>query len=186
MFDLVADVARYAEFLPWVVATRVRSDSETEMVADMLVGFKALREKFTSRVIKHRPEPDRGRSMSMGRCAISTTSGTSAPLPDGGCEIDFCVDFTFRNAMFEMLAGQYFDRAFRKMVGRVRGARRRALRQQQLERAQRRLKAHAGAVLILELPRFGIGRVVCRAPRGRTPPCRPASARCRRRARRCR
>jgi coenzyme Q-binding protein COQ10 len=44
MFDLVADVARYGEFLPWVVATRVRSNSETEMVADMLVGFKALRE----------------------------------------------------------------------------------------------------------------------------------------------
>ncbi len=55
MFDLVADVGRYAEFLPWVVGTRVRSDSETEMVADLLVGFKALREKFTSRVIKDRP-----------------------------------------------------------------------------------------------------------------------------------
>ena len=55
MFDLVADVARYPEFLPWVVATRVKSDSDTEMVADMLVGFKALREKFTSRVIKDRP-----------------------------------------------------------------------------------------------------------------------------------
>ena len=37
-------------------------------------------------------------------------------LPDGGCEIDFCVEFSFRNAMFEALAGQYFDRAFRKMV----------------------------------------------------------------------
>ena len=48
MFDLVADVARYPEFLPWVVATRVKSNSETEMVADMLVGFKALREKTRS------------------------------------------------------------------------------------------------------------------------------------------
>ena len=56
MFDLVADVKRYAEFLPWVVATRVRSDGETEMVADMVVGFNALREKFTSRVTKLRPE----------------------------------------------------------------------------------------------------------------------------------
>ncbi|MDE2303410.1 MAG: type II toxin-antitoxin system RatA family toxin, partial [Sphingomonadales bacterium] len=44
MFDLVADVGRYAEFLPWVVATRVKSDNGTEMVADMLVGFKMLRE----------------------------------------------------------------------------------------------------------------------------------------------
>src|ERR1700710_1474377 len=55
MFDLVADVSRYPEFLPWVVATRVKSDSETEMVADMLVGFKMIKEKFTSRIEKQRP-----------------------------------------------------------------------------------------------------------------------------------
>jgi len=115
MFDLVADVARYPEFLPWVVATRVRSDDGTEMLADMLVGFKALREKFTSRVIKHRPD----------RLEVIYIDGPMRdldnlwhfrPLPEGGCEIDFSVEFTFRNKMFEMLAGQYFDRAFRKMV----------------------------------------------------------------------
>lgn len=115
MFDLVADVARYQEFLPWVIATRVKSDSETEMVADMLVGFKALREKFTSRVIKDRPN----------RLEVIYVDGPMRdldnvwhfrPLPDGGCELDFCVDFSFKNMMFEMLAGQYFDRAFRKMV----------------------------------------------------------------------
>ena len=55
MFDLVADVGRYAEFLPWVTAIRVRSNSETQMVADMIVGFKGLRETFTSKVEKHRP-----------------------------------------------------------------------------------------------------------------------------------
>ena len=55
MFDLVADVGRYQEFLPWVAAMRVRSDSETEMVADLVVGFKALKETFTSRVHKRRP-----------------------------------------------------------------------------------------------------------------------------------
>ncbi len=115
MFDLVADVARYGEFLPWVVATRVRADSETEMVADMLVGFKALREKFTSRVIKSRPH----------RIEVIYVDGPMRDLDNvwefravegGGCEIDFQVEFTFRNAMFEKLAGQYFDRAFRKMV----------------------------------------------------------------------
>ena len=115
MFDLVADVARYPEFLPWVVATRVKSDSDTEMVADMLVGFKALREKFTSRVIKHRPD----------RLEVIYIDGPMRdldnlwhfrPLPEGGCEIDFCVEFSFKNKMFELLAGQYFDRAFRKMV----------------------------------------------------------------------
>jgi coenzyme Q-binding protein COQ10 len=115
MYDLVADVSRYAEFLPWVVATRVKSDSETEMVADMLVGFNALREKFTSRVLKERPQ----------RIKVIYIDGPMRdldniwqfrPAEGGGCEVEFCVDFTFRNAMFEMLAGQYFDSAFRKMV----------------------------------------------------------------------
>ncbi len=115
MFDLVADVARYPEFLPWVVATRVRSDDGSEMIADMLVGFKALREKFTSKVLKHRPD----------RLEVIYVDGPMRdldniwhfrPSPDGGCELDFCVDFTFKNKMFEMLAGSYFDRAFHKMV----------------------------------------------------------------------
>ena len=55
MFDLVADVKRYQEFLPWVAATRVRSDTETLMVADLVVGFKSLKETFASRVTKERP-----------------------------------------------------------------------------------------------------------------------------------
>jgi coenzyme Q-binding protein COQ10 len=115
MFDLVADVARYDEFLPWVVATRVRSDSETEMVADMLVGFKAIREKFTSRVDKSRPERIEVHYLD-GPLRDLDNSWTFRPTQDGGCEIDFAVEFTFRNAVFEAIAGQYFDRAFRKMV----------------------------------------------------------------------
>ena len=115
MFDLVADVAKYPEFLPWVVATRIRSDSESEMTADMLVGFKAIREKFTSRVIKKRPDHIEVFYVD-GPLKDLDNNWRFTCLPDGGCEIDFCVDFTFRNAMFERLAGQYFDRAFRKMV----------------------------------------------------------------------
>ena len=115
MFDLVADVARYPEFLPWVVATRIRSDSESEMTADMLVGFKAIREKFTSRVIKNRPDHIEVFYVD-GPLKDLDNNWRFTCLPDGGCEIDFCVDFSFRNAMFERLAGQYFDRAFRKMV----------------------------------------------------------------------
>jgi coenzyme Q-binding protein COQ10 len=119
MFDLVADVKRYPEFLPWVVATRIQSDSEEEMIADMMVGFSALREKFTSRVRKERPVD------SPGRIAVEYLDGPLkrlsntwdfTPHEDGGCVIDFKVDFTFRNAIFEALAGQYLDRAFRKMV----------------------------------------------------------------------
>ncbi|MXP25165.1 type II toxin-antitoxin system RatA family toxin [Altererythrobacter indicus] len=114
MFDLVADVDNYPEFLPWVVATRIRSDDGREMVADMLVGFKALREKFTSRVHKERPHQLR----------VQYVDGPLRDLDnlwvfrdiEGGCEIDFKVDFAFKSRMFEALAGQYFDRAFRKMV----------------------------------------------------------------------
>ena len=115
MFDLVADVGRYGEFLPWVVATRVRSDSEDEMTADMLVGFKAIREKFTSRVTKDRPNRIDVHYLD-GPLRDLDNSWVFRPTEDGGCEIDFCVQFTFRNSVFEALAGQYFDRAFRKMV----------------------------------------------------------------------
>jgi len=55
LFELVADVARYDEFLPWVVAVRIRSSSETETVADLIVGFSAFKERFTSKVVKKRP-----------------------------------------------------------------------------------------------------------------------------------
>lgn len=115
MYDLVADVRRYAEFLPWVVATRIKSEEETVMIADMLVGFSALREKFTSRVLK-----DRNRSIKVeyleGPLKNLANDWTFTPSEGGGCRIDFSVDFAFRNAIFEKLAGQYLDSAFRKMV----------------------------------------------------------------------
>ena len=115
MFDLVADVGRYAEFLPWVAAVRVRSNSSTEMVADLIVGFKALRERFTSRVHKERP----------GHIHVDYLEGPLKHLsndwkfrPDGkgGTLVDFCVDFAFKNRVFEALAGQMFDMALRKMI----------------------------------------------------------------------
>jgi coenzyme Q-binding protein COQ10 len=115
MFDLVADVAHYAEFLPWVVATRVKSDSETEMVADMLVGFKMLREKFTSRVIKKRPGELHVHYID-GPMRDLENSWQFLPIGADACEIRFDVNFSFRNALFEKLAGQYVDRAFGKMV----------------------------------------------------------------------
>ncbi|APR53416.1 type II toxin-antitoxin system RatA family toxin [Sphingomonas koreensis] len=115
MFDLVADVARYGEFLPWVSAVRVRSDSETEMVADLIVGFKGLRETFSSRVTKQRP----------GHIRVDYLEGPLKHLHndwkfrsdgEGGVLIDFEVDFTFKSRVFEMLAGQVFDRALRMMI----------------------------------------------------------------------
>lgn len=115
MYDLVADVARYGEFLPWVIATRVQTDSDTEMVADMVVGFKQLREKFTSRVRKQAKQ----------RIEVEYLDGPLKNLENiwqfssdgqGGCHVDFYVAFNFKNRLFESIAGQYFDRAFRKMV----------------------------------------------------------------------
>lgn len=115
IFDLVADVGRYQEFLPWVVATRVKSDNETEMIADMLVGFKALREKFTSRVEKRRPEEIRVHYVD-GPMRDLDNVWLFHPVDDNSCDVEFDVHFSFRNALFEKLAGQYFDKAFRKMV----------------------------------------------------------------------
>lgn len=114
LFDLVADVARYEEFLPWVTAVRIRSSSETEMVADLIVGFGAFRERFTSKVAKQRPQ------------AI-TVDYVEGPLKflhnewrfepvEGGTNLHFAVDFAFRNRIFEAVAGQVFDRALRKMT----------------------------------------------------------------------
>ena len=115
MFDLVADVERYPEFIPWITAVRLRSDSATEMVADLIVGFKGLRETFTSKVEKLHP-------------ATIHVDYLDGPLkylrndwafrPDGsGCHVDFSVDFEFKSRMFEMLAGQMFGAALRKMIG---------------------------------------------------------------------
>lgn len=115
MFDLVADVARYGEFLPWVVATRVKSDDGHEMLADMLVGFKMLREKFTSRVVKDRPNTITVQYVD-GPMRDLDNRWEFRALGPHACEIEFNVQFTFRNALFENLAGQYFDKAFRKMV----------------------------------------------------------------------
>jgi len=116
LFDLVADVARYDEFLPWVVAVRVRSSSEAETVADLVVGFNAFKERFTSRVVKQRPE----------QICVDYVEGPLKhlhnewrfePADDGGTNVHFLVDFAFRSRLFESLAGAMFDRALRRMTG---------------------------------------------------------------------
>jgi coenzyme Q-binding protein COQ10 len=116
LFDLVADVQRYDEFLPWVVAVRVRSSSPSETIADLVVGFSAFKERFTSRV---RKEPPR-------RICVDYVEGPLKylhnewlfdPAPAGGTNAHFSVDFAFKSRLFESLAGQMFDRALRRMTG---------------------------------------------------------------------
>jgi coenzyme Q-binding protein COQ10 len=114
MYDLVVDVRRYPEFLPWVMAMRVRTESEHEIVADMIVGFTHLREQFTSRVVK----------LDGRRVEIDYLDGPLKELhnvwqfsnADGGCLIDFEVKFAFKNRVFQAIAGQFFDAALRKMI----------------------------------------------------------------------
>jgi coenzyme Q-binding protein COQ10 len=116
LFDLVADVRSYQEFLPWVAATRIRSDSETDMVADMVVGFRALKETFTSKVRKRRPHEIEIDYIE-GPLKYLHNSWKFAPDGKGGSEVSFCVDFAFKSRIFESLAGQMFDRALRRMIG---------------------------------------------------------------------
>ena len=116
MFDLVADVKRYQEFLPWVAATRIRSDSETLMVADLVVGFKSLKETFASRVTKQRPAHIKVEYIE-GPLKYLHNSWDFRPDGKGGTDIHFCVDFAFKSRIFETLAGQMFDRALRRMIG---------------------------------------------------------------------
>src|ERR1044072_1210460 len=114
-FDLVADVGRYLEFLPWVAATRIRENSDTDMVADLVVGFGAFKETFTSKVHKSRPREIEIDYVE-GPLKYLHNSWKFAPVP-GGTEVDFCVDFAFKNRLFEAIAGQMFDRALRRMIG---------------------------------------------------------------------
>jgi coenzyme Q-binding protein COQ10 len=116
MFDLVADVARYEEFLPWVTGVRVREDSDTEMVADLLVGFKALRERFTSRVTKVRAKTIHVDYLD-GPLKYLRNDWAFRPDGEGGVLIDFTVDFAFRSRIFEAIAGQVFEAALRRMIG---------------------------------------------------------------------
>ena len=115
LFDLVADVGRYQEFLPWVAATRVRSNSDTLMIADLVVGFSSLKETFTSRVTKERPTRIHVEYLE-GPLKYLHNSWKFRPDGKGGSEVDFCVDFAFKSRIFESLAGQMFDRALRRMI----------------------------------------------------------------------
>ena len=115
MYDLVADVKSYAEFLPWVSAIRIRKDDKTEMLADMIVGFKSLRETFSSRVLKV-PKSSIVVDYLDGPMKHLHNEWRFEDIPSGGSVVDFTVDFSFRNRVFEALAGQFFDSALRKMA----------------------------------------------------------------------
>jgi len=115
LFDLVADVERYNEFLPWVVAVRIRSASDQEIVADLVVGFSAFKERFTSRVTLDQPHRIHVDYIE-GPLKYLRNEWRFDPAPDGGTNLFFSVDFAFRSRIFQALAGEMFDRALRRMT----------------------------------------------------------------------
>ncbi|HZB93393.1 MAG TPA: type II toxin-antitoxin system RatA family toxin [Stellaceae bacterium] len=116
LFDLVADIERYPEFLPWCLGARVRERTANTITADLLIGFRLVRERFTSRVVLDRP----------GRIDVSYTEGPFrylnnhwqfTPEPGGCCLISFYVDFEFRSRMLQKLIEVLFNEAVKRMVG---------------------------------------------------------------------
>jgi coenzyme Q-binding protein COQ10 len=120
MYDLVADVARYPEFLPWTAAARInarRLIPEGEvMEADLVISFKVFREKFASRV-----------TLLPARMRIETEylDGPFRHMKSywqfrdratGGCEVEFFVDFEFRNAILQKIIGVVFNEAMLRVV----------------------------------------------------------------------
>lgn len=119
MYDLVADVARYPEFLPWTAAARIRSrkdmgDHEV-MEADLVISFKVFRERFGSRVVlrPERHEIDTEYIDGPFRYMKSTWAFRDA---GGGCEVTFFVDFEFRTPILQKIIGVVFNEAMHRIV----------------------------------------------------------------------
>jgi coenzyme Q-binding protein COQ10 len=118
LFDLVADIGKYPEFLPWCTGARVRAQSEREVVADLTIGFGPFRESFTSRVTLARPELVRVRYEN-GPFRYLNNQWRFTPAPDGaqgGTHVDFFVDFEFRSRLLQAAIGVVFNEAVRRMV----------------------------------------------------------------------
>ncbi len=115
MYDLVADVAKYPDFLPWCLATRVRSVENGLMIADMVIGFKMIREKYTSEVTL-----DSDKEVKIvyknGPFKYLNSHWKFDEDAEGGCTIDFFVDFEFRSALLQKVMGAVFNEAVQLMM----------------------------------------------------------------------
>jgi coenzyme Q-binding protein COQ10 len=118
MFDVVADVERYPQFLPLceglVVRSRETKGAETVLVATMTVGYHAIRESLTSRVTL-RPELDEIHVAYLdGPFSHLDNRWRFREAPDGGSHIDFFIDYAFSSRVLALLMGAVFDKAVRK------------------------------------------------------------------------
>ncbi|MGR3713665.1 MAG: type II toxin-antitoxin system RatA family toxin [Shimia sp.] len=120
MYDLVADVASYPQFLPWCSAARIRSSSmqgdTEEMLADLVISFKVFRERFGSRVVLH-PTTRHIDTEYLDGPFIYMKSTWDFTDVDGGVEVQFFVDFEFRNIILQKAIGLVFFEAMNRIVG---------------------------------------------------------------------
>jgi coenzyme Q-binding protein COQ10 len=115
LFDLVADIERYPEFLPWCLAARIRKREADTITADLLIGFRMVRERFTSKVVLKRPDVI-DVSYAEGPFKYLNNHWRFLLMQDGRTCIDFYVDFEFRSALLQKLIGLLFNEAVRRMV----------------------------------------------------------------------
>lgn len=119
MYDLVADVAQYPEFLPWCAAARIRSRTNEGphevMDADLVISFKVFRERFGSRVILKPDEKTVDTQYIDGPFKFMKSTWCFRDVTDG-CEVDFFVDFEFKNAILQGVIGVVFNEAMQRIV----------------------------------------------------------------------
>ena len=117
MFDLVADVERYPQFLPLceglVVRSRKERDGKILLVADMTVGYKAIRETFTTQVLLNKAERIIDVKYIDGPFRYLENHWRFDPAADGGADVRFFIDYEFKSRILGALMGSMFDRAFR-------------------------------------------------------------------------
>ena len=119
MYDLVADVARYPEFLPWTAAARIRSVTEegdkAVMLADLVISFKVFRERFGSRVTLY-PEARKIDTEYLDGPFKYMISNWAFADAETGSDVHFHVDFEFRNRLLQTTATLFFNDAMQRVV----------------------------------------------------------------------
>lgn len=115
MYNLVVDVERYPDFLPWCVKSRIIERNENQFLAELTVAFKGIRESFQT-VDLLTPEHKVEVNLRSGPFRYLASTWTFTPLTPEKTQIDFFIDFTFQNRMKEMLLGPVFSQISKQMV----------------------------------------------------------------------
>ena len=120
MYDLIADVASYPEFLPWCAAARIRKrrvvDAHEIIDADLVISFKVFRERFGSRVTL-KPDTNRIDVEYLGGPFKFLNNHWKFIEHEDGCEVDFFVDFEFKSKILQSIIGVVFGEAMQRIVG---------------------------------------------------------------------